>query len=126
MVVLAVLDLAVISDQQVLLEILVNRVHQDLQDHKDQREILVQKETLEILDLLANKVHLDLLVIWVCQVQLAVQDPKEQLVSNAEKCLSSDLVKFCSFLIVEAQNLSAGEIDGSWDNSVELILTHLV
>lgn len=126
MVVLAVLDLAVILDQQVLLEILVNRVHQDLQDHKDQREILVQKETLEILDLLANKVHLDLLVIWVCQVQLAVQDPKEQLVSNAEKCLSSDLVKFCSFLIVEAQNLSAGEIDGSWDNSVELILTHLV
>src|SRR6218665_1901352 len=126
MVVLAVLDLAVISDQQVLLEILVNRVHQDLQDHKDQREILVQKETLEILDLLANKVPLDLLEIWVCQVQLAVQDPKEQLVSNAEKCLSSDLVKFCSFLIVETQNLSAGEIDGSWDNSVELILTHLV
>jgi len=43
-----------------------------------------------------------------------------------KKCLSSDLVKFCSFLIVETQNLSAGEIDGSWDNSVELILTHLV
>lgn len=80
MVVLAALDQGVIPDQPVLLEILANRVQQDPQDHKDQREMLEQKEALEMLDQWANKVQLGLLVIWVCQVQLAVQELKEQLV----------------------------------------------
>lgn len=80
MVVLAVLDQGATPDQQVLLEILVNRVQQDPQDLKDQKEMLGQKEVLEILDHRANKVQLGLLVIRVCQVRSAVQELKVQLV----------------------------------------------
>lgn len=100
MVVRAVLDQGVIPDLQVLQEILVNRVQQDPQDLKDQKEMLGQKEALEILGQQASKVPLGLLVIWVWQVQLAVQELKEQLVSNSV----INLVKFCCFLIVDAQN----------------------
>jgi hypothetical protein len=91
MVVLAVLDQEVIPDQQVLLEMLVNRVQPAPQDLKGQKERLEQKVALETLDQRANKVHLGLLVIWVCQVRSAVQVLREQLVL-LEALAQQDLV----------------------------------
>lgn len=115
MVVLAVLDQGVRPDQQVLLEILVNRVHQDPQDLKDLKERLGQREALEMLDQQASKDHLGLLVNRACQVRLAVQEPKEQRVSKSTRYL----LKFSCFLIVGARNLTTGKMDDIWNSNVK-------